>query len=262
MIIDFHTHAFPDKIAEKALKKIEAMGGIKPKFDGTIKGLLESMDSAGITTSVVLSIATKVSQFESILQWAGSINSERIIAFPSVHPDDEKVVERIFEIKNAGFKGLKMHPYFQDFIIDEEKMFPIYEAIEKAQLILVMHSGYDFAYERIDKAGPKRILKVIEKFPGLKFVATHLGGWEQWKDVEQFLVGKNLLIETSFSYDYLEKRKIEDIILTHNPDQILFGSDTPWADQKEAVEVLKKTEIPIEIKNKIFYQNAIRILGL
>lgn len=262
MIIDFHTHAFPDKIAEKALKTIESMGGIKPTFDGTIRGLLESMDNAGITVSVVLSIATKPSQFEPILEWAEAIYSERIIPFPSVHPDDEGAIQKVFEIKNRGFKGLKMHPYFQNFLIDEEKMFFLYEAIEKSGLILVMHSGYDFAYERIDKAGPQRILRVLEKFPALRFVATHLAGWQQWEDVEKLLVGKNIFIETSFSHGFLEDTKIENILLAHCPDLIFFGSDAPWADQKESIKAIQEIKIPQNIKEKILYQNAEKYLGL
>ncbi|MCX7705212.1 MAG: amidohydrolase family protein [bacterium] len=262
MIIDFHTHAFPDNIAEKALKTIESMGGIKPKFDGTLRGLLESMDEAGITVSVVLSIATKPSQFESIFRWSRSIFSERIIPFPSVHPDDERVVQHIFEIKNEGFKGLKLHPYFQNFYVDEERMFPIYEAIEKTGLILVMHSGYDFAYERIDRAGPERIKRIIEKFPELKLVAAHLGGWQQWSGVEKFLIGRKVYFETSFSHGFLEKREITKIILSHSPDKILFGSDTPWADQKESVKAIQESELPQDIRDKIFFQNAAELIGI
>ena len=96
-IIDFHTHIFPDNLAGKALRSIESTGGIKPKFDGTLKGLINSMDNAGVSISVVLSIATKPKQFNSIFNWARSIYSERIIPFPSVHPDDEEVHQHILQ---------------------------------------------------------------------------------------------------------------------------------------------------------------------
>lgn len=262
MIIDFHTHIFPDSIATKALNNIKSTGGIKPVFDGTLKGLLYSMDKAGISKSVVLSIATKPEQFDSILKWSKTIQSDRIIPFLSVHPDDKNAIERIFQIKKEGFKGIKLHPYYQQFYIDEERIFPLYEVIEKTGLIVVMHSGYDFAYEKIDKAGPQRILKIIKKFPQLKLVAAHLGGWEQWKQVKDYLVGKNLFFETSFTDGFLSDSEFEEIILKHHSDMILFGTDTPWADQKKSVEKIKTLDISEGYKEKIFYKNASKILGI
>ncbi|HON04758.1 MAG TPA: amidohydrolase family protein [Candidatus Ratteibacteria bacterium] len=259
-IIDFHTHIFPDNLAGKALRSIESTGGIKPKFDGTLKGLINSMDNAGVSISVVLSIATKPKQFNSIFNWARSIYSERIIPFPSVHPDDEEVHQHILQIKSEGFKGLKMHPYFQGFYIDEERMFPIYETIAKAGLILVIHAGYDFAYERIEKAGPWRILRIMKEFPELHLVAAHLGGWQQWDIVEKLLIGKNLFIDTSFSQDFLEESQFMRMILRHH-GMVLFGTDTPWTEQKDAVQKLKKIAIPEDIKSQIFYQNAAKLLN-
>ncbi|MCM8764343.1 MAG: amidohydrolase family protein [Candidatus Omnitrophica bacterium] len=262
MVVDFHAHAFPDNIAERALKVVELKGGIKPKFDGTLKGLLYSMDRSGISISVVLSIATRPGQFGSILRWNSSIRSDRIIPFPSVHPDDRDILEHIHEIKNQGFKGLKMHPYFQDFYVDQEKMFPIYEAITAAGLILVLHSGFDFAFERVERANPQRILRVIEKFPEIKLVCAHLGGWQQWNDVEKFLIGKNIYIETSFSQDFLKDNQFERIILKHPSNLILFGTDTPWAEQKSAVQIFERTSISQDIKSRIFFRNAMKLLEI
>ena len=262
LIIDFHTHAFPDEIAQRALNAIEHAGGIKPNFDGTLKGLLNSMEDAGVSISVVLSIATKPSQFDSILRWSSSILSEKIIPFPSVHPDDKQAREHILQIKEEGFKGIKMHPYFQNFYVDEERMFPIYEVITEAGLILVMHSGYDFAWERVDRAGPHRILKVIENFPELKLVAAHSGGWEQWDMVEELLIGKRIFIETSFSSSFLKEEQFERLILKHSSDMVLFGTDTPWANQKKALQQFNNSGIPDNIRRKILGENAAKLLGI
>ncbi|MCM8822887.1 MAG: amidohydrolase family protein [Candidatus Omnitrophica bacterium] len=262
MIIDFHTHAFPDNVAERALKRVESKGGIKPKFDGTLSGLLLSMDKAGISISVVLSIATRPGQFDSILKWSGTIRSDRIIPFPSVHPDDYYVQEHIREIKKQGFKGLKMHPYFQNFYVDEERMFPVYETIAGSDLILVLHCGFDFAYERIDRAGPQRILRVVERCPELKLVAAHSGGWQQWDDVEKLLTGKNIYFEISFSQGFMNDKQFKRMIVKHSSDLILFGTDTPWADQKAALENFENLKISQDIKSNIFFKNAMRLLKI
>src|SRR5512139_720681 len=119
-IIDFHTHAFPDALAERAIKTLEEEGGIKAHLDGRVPSLLSSMDTHGIEKSVVCSIATKPSQFAPILKWCKEIQSERIIPFPSFHPVDPDFCERIIKVKGEGFKGIKFHPYYQDFALNEE----------------------------------------------------------------------------------------------------------------------------------------------
>ena len=145
-IIDFHTHAFPDELSERVIKMLEDEGGVKARLDGKISSLLASMDKCGIEKSVICNIATKPAQFDSILQWCKKIGTERIIPFPSFHPYDPDFKDRIDEIKREGFKGIKFHPYYQNFTIDEEKLFPVYKKISDENLILVMHTGFDFAF--------------------------------------------------------------------------------------------------------------------
>ncbi len=111
--IDIHTHAFPDLIAKVAIPALEREGGIKAYLDGTVAGLLASMDRSGIEQSVLCSIATRPEQFTPILEWSKEIRSERIVPFPSLHPDDPLLLEHLQEVHDEGFKGVKMHPYYQ-----------------------------------------------------------------------------------------------------------------------------------------------------
>ena len=166
-IIDFHAHAFPDQIAEAAVPALAEKGNVTPCLDGKISSLLVSMDRAGVEKSVLCSIATRPGQFESILNWSKEISSERIIPFPSFHPENPKGLENIRLIRQEGFLGVKMHPYYQQFAIDEERMLPLYEEIMANDLVLVMHTGYDIGFPREDIAGPARIKRVIDRFPNL-----------------------------------------------------------------------------------------------
>jgi len=259
-IIDIHTHAFPDNVAEKAIPLLEEEGKIKAKLDGKISSLISSMDKYGIEKSVICSIATKISQYNSILKWSKEIRTERIIPFPSFHQDDPLVFERIKEIKKEGFKGIKLHPYYQKFIVDEEKMMKIYEKICEENLILVLHTGFDFAFERIRIADPEKIMNVKKTFHKLKLITTHLGAWEDWDNVEKFMIGKEIYMEISFSLEFLEKERARRIILSHPPDFILFGTDSPWTDQGETLNLLRQLQLPSEIEEKILYLNAERIL--
>ncbi|MFH0879242.1 MAG: amidohydrolase family protein [Lentisphaerota bacterium] len=261
-IIDFHTHAFPDKLAERAVPALAKEGKIEPALDGKISSLLRSMDLAGIDKSVICSIATRPEQYEKIFNWSRDIASDRIIPFLSVHPDDPGAVEQIRGIGRAGFKGVKLHPYYQAFYLDEPRMFPLYEAICEQGLIFVSHTGYDIAFPREPRCGPAQIVNVCNRFPELKFVATHFGAWEDWDEVEKHLIGKELYMDISFSLMFLDPVRICNYLAAHSDDHILFGTDSPWAGQKEEVDRVKALNIPEELKEKIFHLNAEKLLGL
>ncbi|MCX7766678.1 MAG: amidohydrolase family protein [Candidatus Sumerlaeia bacterium] len=260
-IIDFHAHAFPDALAEKAIKLLEEEGKIRACLDGKISSLLKSMDRWGIEKSIICCIATKPTQFDSIFSWCQTIQSERIIPFPSLHPADTKFRERILQIKNAGFKGIKLHPYYQDFDIDEERLFPIYNEICDQNLLLVLHTGYDFAFPRIPRADPLKILKLKERFPELKVITTHLGSWDDWGAVEKYLIGKEIYTEISFSLDYLPPELAKKMILSHPKHCILFGTDSPWTDQGKTLALLKNLALGEELERLILRDNAIALLN-
>ena len=230
-------------------------------LDGKLSSLLASMDANSIDKSVLCSIATKPSQFEPIFKWSQKIQSDRIIPLASVHPLDPAGAEHIHEIAEAGLAGIKMHPYYQDFDMDDAQLDPIYEALQEEGLLLTMHTGFDFAFEWIDKAGPKRISDVLTKFPDLRLVTTHLGSWQQWDEVETFLIGKPIYMETSFSIKYLNHDQLRRMILAHPSDYILFGSDSPWTDQAAEIEAFSKLGLPEAMLEKIFYKNAKNLLG-
>jgi predicted TIM-barrel fold metal-dependent hydrolase len=259
-IIDFHTHAFPDELAGKAMKHLEGEGDIKAHLDGRVSSLLQSMDKNGIDKSIVCSIATKPSQFEPIIEWSKKIRSDRIIPFPSIHPEDTQALDHLSEIKGEGFTGVKFHPYYQDFSIDEERMFPVYEKVLKDNLMIVMHTGFDFAFERMRIADPVKILKVYDEFPGIKLVTTHLGAWDDWNEVEKHLIGKNIYMEISFSLEFLEKEKAKSLIQSHPKEYIFFGTDSPWTDQGNTLSLLKKLELGHELESQILHNNALKLI--
>jgi predicted TIM-barrel fold metal-dependent hydrolase len=259
-IIDIHTHAFPDAIAERAMSQMEAEIDFKAPLDGKLSTLLASMDRTGIETSVLCHIATKPSQFEPILQWSQQIRSDRIIPFPSIHPADPQAVEHIRQIAEAGFLGMKFHPYYQDFDLDSPRMDPIYLALCDCDLIGLFHTGFDIAFEHIDRAGPKRILNVTQKFPKLKFIATHLGSWKQWDDVEQYLLGKPVFFDMATCREFMTEQRFRHFLTTHPADYLLFGTDSPWIEPSRAIEEILTLNIPEDRLEKLFYSNACRLL--
>ncbi|MDP2156386.1 MAG: TatD family hydrolase [Nitrospirota bacterium] len=264
-IIDFHTHAFPDALAERAVQILLEEGqkkyDVRAYLDGRVSSLLASMDQSNIQQSVICMIATKPSQFDPIMKWSKQIRSDRIIPFPSLHPESTDAVEQVRQIKTEGFKGVKFHPYYQDFSIDEKRLFSMYKELQENGLIVVMHTGFDLAFERDRRCDPERVLRVLDAFPDLKLVTTHLGAWEDWGEVEKHLSGKKIYMEISFSIDCMPKETARRIILNHPKNYILFGTDSPWADQGQAVSLLKGLELGAEIETLILRENALKLLS-
>jgi len=259
--VDFHTHAFPDAIAERAVRFLEAEGGIEARIPGTVSALLEAMTCAGIDRSVVASIATKPSQFKSIMAWSESIASDRILPFPSIHPDDADAPGKVRAVAKAGFKGIKLHPYYQNFWVDEQRMFPVYHALEQTGLVLLLHTGYDMAYERVRIASPERIVRVAKLFPGLKLVTSHMGAWKDWDAVREHLLGRPIYMDISYSVDFMPREEVREMLLSHPRDRVLFGTDSPWADQAELIRFLRSLALGKESEEAILFRNANRLLG-
>ncbi len=260
--IDIHTHAFPDDVAGRAVSKLEQMGQWKAVGDGRVDGLIASMDEADIDLSVLCPIATKPGQVKGIFKWCRKIRSDRIEPLASLHPETPKPGKWIDRFAKTQLAGIKLHPMYQDFAIDEPRLDGIYEAAAGAGLFVTLHAGRDIAFPpEDDRAAPERIARVVDRHPELKLLATHMGGWEVWDQVRKHLSGSNVYFETSFSLDRLGPQNVVDLVRSHGVDKVLFGTDWPWNDQ--AAEIQKVHHLPLEEseKNGILYANAARLLG-
>jgi predicted TIM-barrel fold metal-dependent hydrolase len=261
-LIDFHTHAFPDELAQSTVPRLCARAGITPALDGRVASLLVSMDRLGAEAAVVLSVATKPAQFDSILRFSLQIASPRLHPFASVHPDDPRALERIDRIAEAGLKGIKLHPYYQGFLLDEARMFPLYERIRDRGLLLLLHTGFDLGYPMEDVADPARVARVLEAFPDLRLVTSHLGGWRDWDRVEEHLIGRPVCMEISYALPYLGRARARRLLREHPPEYLLFGSDSPWADAAATLAALLDLRLGDGLTERICYGNAARLLGL
>lgn len=261
-IIDFHTHAFPDELARRAMASLHENTELQACLDGRLASLLSSMDNAGIARSVICCIATNPDQFDSILNWCRNVSSDRIVPFASIHPDDDNIDEKIERIVRAGIKGVKLHPYYQDYIADEDRAMRLYGSLCEAGLIVVTHAGYDFAFTRDDRSSPARMLNITGQFGDLKLVISHLGGWQQWDEAEDIIIGRNIYLEISFSLQYLTADHARRMIMSHPAQYILFGTDSPWDDQSQALSRLQQLNLPSARLELILHKNAADFLSI
>ncbi len=262
-IIDFHTHIFPDDLAQRAISKlIENAPEMKNYTDGTMNGLLESMKKNGVSYSVTLGIATKPSQVTPINRACAENWHEGIIQFGTLHPETERFdVEIDYMVKN-GIKGIKFHPEYQYFYVDDFKLYPMYEALAASGIVVVFHTGKDPGPFSCDHALPMAIRQVHRDFPKLKMVAAHMGGWMVWDQVEEVLVSQDIYFDTSAIYKLMAPETFVKLCHKHGTDKILFGTDSPWYDQGECIEWIRKTTLTDDEKEAILGANAERLLDL
>jgi predicted TIM-barrel fold metal-dependent hydrolase len=260
MLIDVHTHVFPDKIATRAVDSLAKRANLPlPELDGTVTGLLGSMSSVGIDCSWIANIATRPEQAGSILDWSKLIRSDKIMPLASVHPDSATWKTEVFNIFEAGLRGIKFHPQYQGFVVDDPRLLPIYREIARLGLFVLFHAGYDLAFLEDNSAAPFRLANVHRKVPELTMIAAHLGGWRAWDEVIDCLVGSEVYFDTSFMHDATPRQR-EHIFLQHDRTRILFGSDSPWTSQKHALEQVHALPLDAEHRAQVLGGNAERLV--
>ncbi len=263
-IIDAHAHAFPDGIAKHAVTSLCGQGlwhEMRNHHDGTVAALLASMDRAGIRRAVLCSVATKLTQVEKITDWSASVASDRLIPFPSIHPDYPEPEREIERIASLGLRGLKFHPQYMHCALDDARCLRIARAAERAGLIIEVHGGYHPAFEKHDEGSPLRLRRLHDLVPALRLVGCHLGGMDDWQGVLDYLVGCDIYLETSFTPLWCPPDIMATILARHSPRRILFGTDSPWNDQ--AAELANFRRLPLSPENfeLALSQNMAELVG-
>ena len=260
MIIDIHAHVFPNKIAEKASQGIEDFYNIDVPNNGTIERLLELSDKAGVNKVVIHSPATTPHQVQSVNNFIYDCTQkypDRVIGFMTLHPDFENINDEVERCISMGLKGVKLHPDFQRFHIDDHKAFCIYEAIS-GRLPLLVHTG-DFRYQW---SKPERMAKVMDEFPAMTVIGAHFGGWSEWDDAARVFKGKNIYVDTSSTMYSVPPEHINELIRQYGTDHVLFGSDYPMWDAGTELEYIEKLDLTNEERELILHKNTQRILGI
>ena len=280
MIIDFHTHTFPDRIAAKAIPVLAKTAHMIPSADGTCTNLQESMRKAGISVSVVLPIATNPHQTESINRSAVLVNQtyDNIVSFGSVHPAYSDWYDELSRIKDAGLTGIKIHPVYQETDIDDPAFVRIIRRAADLGLAVITHGGDDIGYPGANRCSPLMCRHVVEETGAFTFIIAHMGGWNRWEEACDELLDLPVYLDTAFSFRpihpdgsgtwndevprLLTPEEMLAMIRRFGSERILFGSDCPWADQNEYVQVINALGLSEKEKQDIFADNAKKILHL
>ena len=267
MIIDIHTHIFPAHIAAGTIEKLGTAAHIRPHTDGTLFGLMVSMQHNGITCSVTQPAVTNPDKVEhlndTLIQKLLPLQSQGILPFGGMHPDYPHVRRELLRLKAAGIKGIKLHPAYQRADLD---------------MIVLTHAGVDISVSGYDYASVEHVLHVLKEVQPRKLVLAHMGGWGNWEQVESDLAGAPVWLDTAFTFGCLEpypghqpspyKNKVLSpeafvrLSRRHGVNRILFGTDSPWQDQGDYVMRLRAMNLTAAEQKAILYQNGAKLLGL
>ncbi len=262
MLLDFHTHCFPHKLAEKALSRLSfAAGGLRAYADGTADGLRRQMKDNGVDRSVVLNIATNAHQMKAVNDFAARINSDDLISFGSVYPWAPDAEEELERIKAFGLKGVKFHPEYQEFDVNDQRMRPIYRKISELGLIIVFHAGADLGFAPPYHCRPSQLKEALQWIDS-PAVAAHWGGAGYPEEVLRDLCGLPLYFDISFGYSQIARPLAVQILEKHGTDKILFGSDSPWHEPGFEKRLLDTLELSPEEREKICWSNGAGLLGI
>lgn len=266
MIIDFHTHAFPDALAPKAIPLLAERASIEPETDGTVSSLISRMDEWRIDRAVVCNIATNPRQMDNVNRFADETNllhGDRLTALWSVHPDAPTSLETLERAKSAGVPGIKLHPDYMGYDFDHPVYDPILDFCEQLGLFVIIHAGFDVLSPEHVHATAPMIRKRLSEYPHLDLVAAHFGNNRYWADAERDLVGSNVYFDTSLGCVYdLPADAARRMILAHDEGHVLFGTDCPWSTGDSALRYLESLRLPSDRMDAILSGNAARLLHL
>lgn len=198
MFIDFHTHIFPDNKAAAIIHDMTCRGNIQQFSDGTLSGLLDSMNQSGIGLSLISRITTQPDKVDSVNKWLLNCAGPNVMPMASVHPDLPVTASDLETLKSKGFKGVKLHPDYQDFFVDDPRMYPFYDAAQQVQMPVLIHAGLDRGLPPPVHAMPDGLLKVHRQFPKMIMVAAHMGGEDNYDETEALLLGEDIYLDTSY----------------------------------------------------------------
>jgi predicted TIM-barrel fold metal-dependent hydrolase len=258
MVIDFHTHIFPDKIADRAVSTIEEFYSIPVQMDGTAEALLAAGRAGGIDRFVVFSAAPTPSQVQRINTFIAGVcaGHPALTGFGTLHPGMENPLDEIERILALGLRGIKLHPDMQRFDIDDDAMMSVYAALE-GRLPVLFHTGdYRYSYSH-----PSRLARVLDAFPNLTAVAAHFGGWSMFDIAMDYLYNRRCYFDVASSLPFLGLRRSRELIRIYGAERFLFGSDYPMWNPAACLADFLRLDLTGAENDAILSQNALPLLG-
>jgi len=263
MVVDFHAHIYTDEMAPKAIASVKRRMGVPVPGLGTVSDLRESMIKANVKHSIILPLAPLPKHVRPTNDFfLSAAEGNGLVPFGAIHPFQPDIEEELDRLLEAGVKGVKAVPFLQKFYPDDPRCDHLYESVSERDMILLLHAGK--VPEDLPEffGTPDRFARMVERHPDLKVVLAHLGGYEMWRGVQKHLIpaGENVYFDTSYVSTRLSSMEMEGLIKEIGANRVLFGTDYPWTDQAEEVELIRGMDLSRKELDMILEGNAQRLL--
>ena len=261
-VIDAHVHLYPDALARKVTPMLANRFGNAPAFDGTVEGCRTKDAADGIAASLNLPVATqpdsvpRTNTFWAQVNETGRGQSPRVASLAAFHPHVADKGAEIERIAAAGFAGIKLHPEYQLFRFNDAAMDDAWAALAEFGLVAYLHAGGERVFRPPFHSTPSEIAELHRRFPKLKIVAAHLGGFGMWDEAEATLVGTNVFLDLSHTFFWMDDAQILRMIRQHGADKILFGTDAPWQDPGQVLAAFLRLPLADADRERICFANA------
>ena len=196
-----------------------------------------------------------------------------------MHPDFDGWAEELSRIRDAGLKGIKIHPVYQGVPADDARYIRILRRCGELGLLVLIHAGWDIGFPGNDCALPGKIHRALKESGDVRVILAHMGGWRAWRESLETFAEGNAYIDTAFSLGefvpngdgyyasreecmMLDAEEFVKMVRAFGAERVLFGSDSPWASQKDTVRSIESLPLTDDEKMKIFCGNAAKLLGL
>lgn len=261
-VINAHCHIYPEKIASKAVEGIKNFYDLDMSLNGKTDDLIRDGNNVGVVHYLVHSVATTSRQVKSInefISYEVNAHPDLFTGFGTLHPDSDNIQGDFDYLLDLGLKGVKLHPDFQLFALNEKRAFELGEVINTCDVPVLIHCG-DFRY---NYSNPEQLIPFLDKFPDMTIIGAHFAGWSVWEDAKRQLAGrKNLYVDLSSSLYALSPETAKDLIHAYGADKVLWGTDYPMWESTSEMEYFNKLDLTDKERSMILYENAAKLLKL
>lgn len=260
MIIDSHVHVWPDVIAERALSAPQ--GDLERFGNGTVGGALAAMDEAGIDLAVTLNVANVPQHAKRVNEFAGGMDPARFIGFGTIHPD-LSVEENLENLESNNLKGVKIHPLFQGFSLEDRRLWNILDAL-RGRYIAVIHVGEGGDPAGNERCTPLMLRNLIHALPGMDIVACHFGGYRRLDEADELIIGQQVYVDTSWppGLTNLEAGRVREVIRRHGAERVIFASDWPMGEPHRDLAAIRDLGLDDDEVERIVGMNMAELLGV
>lgn len=182
--------------------------------------------------------------------------------------DPHKKMAAVYEIVKAveehGMKGIAIDPYLAHLPACEARFYPLYTKCAELGIpvFITMAPPPQVSGALMDYCDPRQVDQVARDFPELTLIMSH-GGYPFVNEaIYACLRNANVYMDIS---EY-ERAPMVDVYVqamkTLITDKVLFASAHPFIELADALDAYKHFDFTDEVRNKIMYENARKVLKL